>query len=69
VKVNVTIGVPHWWAPPNGLWCTIDVVLFELEFLVGVVLDDGGILDAWWYYREDREFKKFGSKDCVLFCS
>jgi hypothetical protein len=26
VQVDVAIGVPHWLTPPNGLWCTIDVV-------------------------------------------
>jgi hypothetical protein len=69
VKVGAAIGIPHWWAPPNGLWCTIDVVQPELEFLVGVVFDDGGVVDTWWYYCEDRELKEIGSKDCVLFRS
>jgi hypothetical protein len=35
--------------------------------MVGVVLDDGGVVDTSWYYREDRELKEIGSKDCVLF--
>jgi hypothetical protein len=35
--------------------------------MVGVVLDDGGVVDAWWYRREDYELKKICSKDCVLF--
>jgi hypothetical protein len=52
--------------PLNGLWCTVDVVSPEPEFLVGVVLDDDGVVDIWWYRREDREFKEISSKDCVL---
>jgi hypothetical protein len=46
VKVGATVNVPHWLTPPNGLWCTIDVVWPEAEFLVGVVLDDSGAMDA-----------------------
>jgi hypothetical protein len=41
-------------------------VLLTLEFLKGVVLNDGGAVDAWWYCREDRELKKNGSNDFVL---
>jgi len=52
--------------PPNGLWCTIDEVSPKFEFLVGVVLDDSGAVDIWWYYHEDRELKEIGSNDCVL---
>jgi hypothetical protein len=37
--------------------------------MVGVVLDDSGIIDAWWYCREDHELKEIGSNDCVLLCS
>jgi hypothetical protein len=33
---------------------------------MGVVLDDDGDVDAWWYRREDRELKDIGSKGCVL---
>jgi len=32
-------------------------------------MDDDGIVNVWWYYREDREFKKIGSNDYVLFCN
>jgi hypothetical protein len=46
-----------------------DVVWPEPEFLIRVVLDDNGVVDAWWYRREDRELKDIGSKDCVLFCN
>jgi len=45
------------------------VVLLEPEFLVGVVLDDNGDVDIWWYHCEDHEFKEIGSNDCVLFHS
>jgi hypothetical protein len=38
----------------------------ESEFLVRVVLDDGGAVDAWWYRREDRELKEIGSNGRVL---
>jgi hypothetical protein len=26
VKASATTSVPHWLTPPNGLWCTIDVI-------------------------------------------
>jgi hypothetical protein len=26
VNVGAATGIPHWLTPPNGLWCTIDVV-------------------------------------------
>jgi hypothetical protein len=45
------------------------VVQPKLEFLIGVVLDDSGVVDAWWYRREDRELKEISSKDYVLFRS
>jgi hypothetical protein len=32
-------------------------------------MDDGGAIDTYYYRREDYEFKKIGSKDCVLFRS
>jgi len=66
VKVGTAIGVPHWLTPPNGLWCIVIVVYPEPKFLVGVVLNDDGAVDTWWYLREDRELKKIDSKDCVL---
>jgi hypothetical protein len=65
VKASAATGVLHWLSPPNGLWCTIDVMELEPKFLVGVVLDDSGIVEVWWYHREDREFKEIGSNDCV----
>jgi hypothetical protein len=34
--------------------------------MLGVILDDGGIVDAWWYRREDHELKEIASKDGVL---
>jgi len=34
--------------------------------MVGVVLDDGGAVNVWWYRREDRELKEVGSNDYVL---
>jgi hypothetical protein len=37
--------------------------------MVGVVLDDGGVVNACWYRHEDRELKEIGSKDCVLLCN
>jgi hypothetical protein len=36
------------------------------KFLVGVVLDNGVVVDALWYRHEDRELKEIGAKDCVL---
>jgi hypothetical protein len=26
VKAGAPAGVPHWLTPPNGLWCTANVV-------------------------------------------
>jgi hypothetical protein len=44
VKIGAVIGVPHLWTPLNGFRCIVDVMEFELEleFMVGVVLNDGG---------------------------
>ncbi len=39
----------------------------EPEFLVGVVLDDNGAVDAWWYRREDRELKKSAQRIVCYF--
>jgi hypothetical protein len=36
------------------------------EFLIRIILDDDGAINAWWYRREDCELKDIGSKDCVL---
>ncbi len=66
VKAGAATGVPHWLTPPNGLWCSIDVVQPEPEFLIGVVLDDDDVVDALWYRREDRELKDIGSNGCGL---
>jgi hypothetical protein len=46
-------------------WCNVT----KPEFLVGVVLDDGGVVDVWWYRHENHELKKIGSNDYVLFRS
>jgi hypothetical protein len=69
VKAGVATGVPHWLTPPNGLWCLVDVMYPKLKFLIGVVLDDSGAINVWWYRREDRELKEIGSNDYVLLCS
>jgi hypothetical protein len=69
VKVSVVACVPHWLTPPNGLWCTVDVVQPKPEFLVGIVLDDSCVVNAWRYHREDRELKDIDSNDYVLFRS
>jgi hypothetical protein len=26
MKAGAVTGVPHWLTPPNGFWCTIDVM-------------------------------------------
>jgi hypothetical protein len=26
VKADAAVSIPHWLTPPNGFWCTINVV-------------------------------------------
>jgi hypothetical protein len=34
-----------------------------------IVLDDGGVVNVWWYHRKDHELKEIDSNDYVLFHS
>ncbi len=66
VNARATTGLHQWLILPNGLWHIVDLLIIELEFLVGLLLNYNGILDAWWHHDENRDFNEIASNDHVL---